>query len=256
MIAAVINITPDSFYPDSRAKSLKEALKMAENALENGADILDIGGESTRPGARPVQVKVEIKRVIPVIEEIKKRFNAKISIDTYKPEVAYAALSSGAEILNDIYALRQPGMLEVVMKFKPAVILMHMRKNPLTMQNNPRYKNVVKDIYSFLKDRIKHINGINYYVDPGIGFGKTVRHNIEILKNIHVFKKLGKVAIGVSRKSFIGRIINKKNPPPPEERLAGTIAVTSYLVLKEIDMLRVHDVKETAEVIKIIKCLK
>jgi len=262
-IMGILNVTPDSFYDGGKYTSIDLALKKTEEMINDGVDIIDIGGESTRPDSLPVKEEEELKRVLPVIKEIKKRFTIKLSIDTYKSKVALESINEGVEIINDISGLRFDNtMLDVVKKYNTELIIMHMQGTPQTMQKNPVYKNVVEDIKEFFLERIKFAteNGIkkqNLILDPGIGFGKTTKHNIEILKNIKKFKCLNqKLLIGTSRKSFIGRILaTEENPLPPQERLTGSIVTYVWCILEGINILRVHDVKETKHVIKIMETL-
>ncbi|MFQ3675282.1 MAG: dihydropteroate synthase [Endomicrobiia bacterium] len=263
----ILNVTPDSFYDGGKFLSLTSALKQVEKLISEGADIVDIGGESSRPGTKPIPVEEELSRVIPVIKEIKKRFKVTLSIDSYKYEVVKQSLENGVEIINDIYSLRySPEIVSLLKQFpKTKIILMHMQGNPTTMQINPRYKNVVDEIKNFFKERVKYLNshGINnnrIILDPGIGFGKTTKHNLEILKNLERFKILkGKqfpLLIGLSRKSFIGRILGSEEKPlPPEDRYEGTIILHTYALLKNVDIIRTHDVKPVAHAIKLLKHL-
>ena len=242
----ILNVTPDSFSDGGKYLNLKSALNRAKELLEEGAEIIDVGGESTRPFSDPVPEEEELKRVIPVIKTIKKEFpDSIISIDTYKSKVAEEALKAGANIVNDISALRfDSNMIEVIKDFNCPIIIMHMQGNPKTMQINPTYKDVVKEVKEFLQKRIEFLveKGIpfeNIIIDPGIGFGKTFKHNLQILKNLESFQELNRpILIGHSRKSFIGEIINK----PPFQRDGGTIGISLFAYLKGIHFLRVHKV--------------
>lgn len=272
-ILAILNITPDSFYDGGKFLKLEDALKQAEKLIQEGADIIDIGGESSRPGSVPISVEEEKKRVIPVIKEIKKSFpQIPLSIDSYKYEVVKEALENGVEFINDIYALRySPQIIQLLKNFpKTKIILMHMQGTPQTMQLNPHYpKGVVEEIKEFFIERVKFLldNGIStdrVILDPGIGFGKNTQHNIDILKNLDEFKNLileGKnlsfpILIGLSRKSFIGRILgSEENPLPPQDRYEGTIVLHTYCILKGVDYLRVHDVKPTKQAVKILELI-
>ena len=251
LIMGVVNITPDSFFDGGKYFNKKHAIKHAIEMVENGADIIDIGGESSRPGAEPVSEEEELARVLPVIEAIASKISVPISIDTYKADVAERALDAGAVMVNDISALRfDPGMPEVIKKYDAYIVLMHMLGEPRTMQKNPVYENVVDDIMTFLRTRIEYAlkHGISkdrIIVDPGIGFGKTLEHNLKILRNGECFNELGyPVLIGASRKSMIGMITGA----PVEERIWGTAAITSHCVIKGIAIHRVHDVKEMRQV--------
>jgi len=242
----ILNVTPDSFSDGGKYLNLKSALNRAKELLEEGAEIIDVGGESTRPFSDPVPEEEELKRVIPVIKTIKKEFPGSIiSVDTYKSKVAEEALKAGANIVNDVSALRfDSKMIEVIKDFNCPIIIMHMQGNPKTMQINPTYKDVVKEIKEFLQKRIEFLveKGIpfeNIIIDPGIGFGKTFKHNLQILKNLDSFQELNRpILIGHSRKSFIGEIINK----PPFQRDGGTIGISLFAYLKGIHFLRVHKV--------------
>ncbi|MCU4138239.1 MAG: Dihydropteroate synthase [Thermodesulfobacteria bacterium] len=242
----ILNVTPDSFSDGGKYLNLKSALNRAKELLEEGAEIIDVGGESTRPFSDPVPEEEELKRVIPVIKIIKKEFpNSIISVDTYKSKVAEEALKAGANIVNDVSALRfDSKMVEVVKDFNCPIIIMHMQGNPKTMQINPTYKDVVKEVKEFLQKRIEFLveKGIpfeNIIIDPGIGFGKTFKHNLQILKNLESFQELNRpILIGHSRKSFIGEIINK----PPFQRDGGTIGISLFAYLKGVHFLRVHKV--------------
>ncbi len=244
-ILGILNATPDSFYDGGRHHSLTLALRQAEKLIADGADWLDVGGESTRPGARAVSETEELRRVIPLIRAIHKKFpKMLISIDTQKAAVAHAALLEGASMVNDVSALtRDPKMIEVVLKHRPFVVLMHMKGNPLTMQSLAKYKNVVQKIKYFFTARIRELAARGFsknkiIVDPGLGFGKTFTHNLEILYNVRKFSSLGcPVMIGASRKSFLGL--------SPDERLPGSLACALWAAKEGTGFLRVHDVGAT-----------
>jgi len=255
----ILNVTPDSFSDGGKYLNLESALAKTKELLEEGADIIDVGGESTRPFSDPVPEEEELKRVIPVIKAIKKEFpNAIVSIDTYKSKVAEKALEAGAQIVNDISALRfDSKMIDVVKDFNCPIIIMHMQGNPKTMQINPTYKNVVQEIKEFLKQRIEFLveKGISFekiIIDPGIGFGKTFEHNIQILKNLQLFHELNRpILVGHSRKSFIGEIIKK----PPIQRNGGTVGVSIFAYFKNVHFLRVHKVDLNKDAISTLKFL-
>jgi len=221
-------------------------------------DIIDIGGESTRPGSDRISEEEELNRVVPAVEIVRKNFDVVISVDTYKAKVAEEALKNGAEMVNDVSALRfDPAMMDVLKTYKPAVVLMHMKGEPKTMQENPYYEDVVKEILYFFKERIEKLQQIGLedkvIIDPGIGFGKRLVDNLEIIRRISEFNSLKKpLLVGASRKSFIGQVLGNL---PPEERLYGTLAVTAYCVLNGVDIVRVHDVKENLHVIKLIQAI-
>lgn len=255
----ILNVTPDSFSDGGKYLNLESALKRVKELLEEGADIIDVGGESTRPFSDPVPEDEELKRVIPVIKTIKNEFpDVIISVDTYKSKVAEEALKAGANMVNDISALRfDAKMVEVVKNFNCPVIIMHMQGNPKTMQINPYYKDVISEIKTFLKERIDFLvdRGIPFekiIIDPGIGFGKTFEHNLQILKNLETFKDLNRpILIGHSRKSFIGEIIKK----PPSQRDGGTVGVSLFAYLKGAHLLRVHKVDISKDAIATFKFL-
>lgn len=258
----IVNVTQDSFYAGSRAAGDMAIAKVFQLA-EEGADIIDIGGESTRPDSEPISTEEELKRIIPVIESVVDRISAKISVDTYKPEVAERAVEAGADIINDVTGMQDQRMRELAADTHVEVVIMHMQGKPKTMQHNPEYADVIGEIRNFLAGRISlcedaGIHAAHIVLDPGIGFGKTTQHNIEILRNISAFKSFGKrLLVGASRKSFIGRILGSEtNPLPPEERLGASLAIAAYCNLKGVDLLRVHDVKETARAVKIMEMLK
>ena len=258
-IMGIVNTTPDSFYGGGRYQKTELAIKLALKLVEEGANIIDIGGESSRPGARPVSVKEELKRVIPVIKNLSKETKTPISIDTYKSKVAEEALKNGAGMINDISALRMDeNMTKVAKEYDVPVILMHMQGTPRTMQKNPHYKDVIAEIYQFLDNRIEvaEENGIKankIIIDPGIGFGKTTRHNLLIIKNLKKFKSLKKpILIGPSRKRFIGEVLDL----PLEERLEGTLGAVAVALLNGAEIIRVHDVKEVKRVVEIVEAIR
>ncbi len=257
-IMGIVNVTPDSFFDGGKySKTANGAAEHALSLISNGADIIDIGGESSRPGADPVSVEDEIHRIIPVIERIRSESNIPISVDTYKSEVAATALEAGANWINDITAIQfDETMVKIVSERDCPVVIMHMLGNPQTMQNDPVYKDVVNDLLEFFKERIDYLRnrGIpKIVIDPGIGFGKTVKHNLEILNRVAEFKQFGlPVMIGASRKSFIGKLLNEQ----VEDRLAGSLAVLNWSLFNGVDIIRVHDVKESRESIKILNEIK
>ncbi|MBM3253014.1 MAG: dihydropteroate synthase [Candidatus Omnitrophica bacterium] len=247
----ILNVTPDSFSDGGLYFREKDAINRALQLEEEGADIIDIGGESTRPYSKPVKINEELKRVIPVIRKLVKKIKIPISIDTYKSEVARCALEEGASLVNDISALRQDKRLvEVVKKYNVPVVLMHMKGSPQNMQDNPRYKDVVSEVINFLRKRIEYLktNGIkedNIIIDPGVGFGKTKAHNLEILNRLDEFKALERpILIGTSRKSFIRKVLNLE----VDERVFGTAATVAVSIMKGAHIVRVHDVKAMRQV--------
>ena len=243
----VVNCTPDSFYAASRRLDAKEAVAQALRCVEEGANWIDIGGQSTRPGSDPVSVSEELRRVVPVVEELSRKTSLPISIDTDKPEVARRAREAGATILNDIRALRVPGMMDEAVRFK-AVILMHMGgDSPKTMQRQPRYGDVVGEVAEFLKERMSAFlssggEAARVLIDPGIGFGKTLEHNLSLLKQLSRLVELAPVVVGVSRKSFLSRITPDAGP---EERLEGSLAAALWAAAAGAKAVRVHDVAAT-----------
>ena len=254
LVMGILNLTPDSFYDGGKYATIDKALKKVEQMMEEGADIIDIGGESSRPGSSPVPLDEELKRVLPVLEETFKRFpDVYVSIDTYKSKVAEESILRGAVMVNDISAFRfDEKMVEIVKKYNVLAVLMHMKGTPRDMQRNPYYKDTIGEIYNFLEERKKYAldKGVlenNLIFDPGIGFGKRLVDNLLIFKHLDVFTSLGPVLVGPSRKSFIGFILDL----PPEERLEGTIASVSIAVFKGARIIRVHDVKENKRAIKV-----
>ncbi|MFA4015406.1 MAG: hypothetical protein RUDDFDWM_000489 [Candidatus Fervidibacterota bacterium] len=260
-IMGILNVTPDSFSGDGIYGDVKAAVAKAVKMVEDGADIIDIGGESTRPGSLPVSVDEELRRVIPVIECLSEIIDVPISIDTYKPKVAKEALEAGACIVNDIYGLRNEGlnegMLQVIADYKPTVVIMHMQGTPQTMQLNPQYDDCVSEIKSYLHSQaLKAIEaGLTkeqIIVDPGIGFGKLLEHNLEILRRLAEFKELGfPLLVGTSRKSFIGQVLNL----PVERRIFGTAASVALAIVNGADIVRVHDVPEMVQVARLVDAI-
>ncbi len=255
-IMGVLNVTPDSFSDGGKHFKFEAALKRGLEIVEAGADFIDVGGESTRPGADDVPIDEEIKRVIPVIEKLAKSTQVPISIDTYKSEVAERALDAGAVIVNDISGLHfDQRMADIVNRKKASIILMHIKGTPKTMQMHPEYQNVVEDICTYLQEGIRLANdkGIEQIIiDPGIGFGKTVGHNLEIIKHLKKFKRFGyPVLVGPSRKSFIGKILDL----PVDERFEGTAAAVAVAVINGANIVRIHDVKEMKRVTQIVDAI-
>lgn len=256
-VMGVLNVTPDSFYNGGKYFKLKDALQRAREIAADGADMVDIGGESTRPGSEPISKDEELERVIPVIEKIKSDIDIKISCDTSKSEVAEAALKAGADMINDVCGFGDPKMRKVAAEYNASICIMHMEGTPQTMQENPVYGDVLSEIKEFLHKRASlceedGISHQNIVIDPGIGFGKTLEHNLEIIANIKYFTDKYPVLVGASRKSFLGAILNA----PVDGRLAGSISVSCWLSLQGVKILRVHDVKETKDAIKIIQKIK
>jgi len=249
-IMGILNVTPDSFSDGGKWISEKALDERIDQLIAEGADIIDVGGESTRPFAEPVRVDEELARVIPAIRKIRQRSDIPISIDTTKAAVARAAIDAGATMINDISALRQdPEMLAVVRSFDGPVVIMHMQGTPGDMQRNPQYSDVVAEINDFFTERICWLdaNGVDrsrIIVDPGIGFGKTLEHNLTILRNIPAFKEHGcPVLIGHSRKSFLGQVLDI----PVDERDSPTALVSVFCAQQQVDILRVHDTRSTVQ---------
>ena len=241
----ILNVTPDSFSDGGEASDLDAAVKKGLQLVEDGADIIDVGGESTRPGANPVTVEEELNRVIPTIKALSTQTQIPISIDTTKAEVARQALQAGAIIINDISGLRfDPQMIPLAASTQAGIICMHIQGTPQTMQDHPEYQNVVSDLKTWFGERFQKLldSGIerdHIVIDPGVGFGKTAEHNLEILSQIRSFKELGfPVLIGHSRKRFLSKLLNRS----VEERLAGTVGVSIALASQAVDILRLHDV--------------
>ena len=254
LIMGILNITPDSFSDGGQYLTLDEALKRAHQMIEEGVDIIDIGGESTRPGSEPVSADEELKRITPIIEVLKKKSDIAISVDTYKPQVMKVVIGMDVAMINDVYALSQPGAIDIIKQSHVGLCLMHMQGTPKTMQQNPHYKNVVSEVKLFLEARAKHLmsEGIDksrIILDPGFGFGKTFEHNIELLQQLESFQTLKlPLLVGLSRKSFIRKILNGDY----DDHLSGSISAAIFSVIKGAKILRVHDVKETKSALKII----
>jgi dihydropteroate synthase len=257
-VMGVLNVTPDSFSDGGAFNMLESGLSQAALMLSEGADIIDIGGESTRPGAKAVTVQQELDRVIPVIEAVFKRFDTIVSIDTSKAQVMKEAINAGASLINDVRALQENGALDTAVKANVPVCLMHMQGQPRLMQQNPCYDDVVKDVMTFLQDRISvclkaGIAENQIIVDPGFGFGKSIEHNYQILANLERFHELNvPVMAGMSRKSMIGNLLQRKI----DQRLAGNIATATIAAQKGAQIIRVHDVKETIDAVKIVNIIK
>ena len=258
VVMGVLNLTPDSFYDGGRYTREAQALRRVEEMIGEGADIIDVGGESVRPGAEPISLDEELSRVIPVIEKVRRLFPITISIDTYKAEVARQAIEEGAEMVNDISGLRfDPDLRKIVAGYGVPLILMHIKGTPKNMQDNPRYHSLMEEIISYLRKSIKlaeesGVDPARIIVDPGIGFGKTTAHNLEILRRLEELKSLGKpILVGLSRKSFIGNVLGL----PQEERLEGGLAATSMAVSGGARIVRTHDVKPTRRAVDMVQAI-
>ncbi|QWD80722.1 dihydropteroate synthase [Polynucleobacter sp. MWH-S4W17] len=253
IVMGILNATPDSFSDGGKFRNADDAIAQAELMIENGVDLIDIGGESTRPGAEPVALQEELDRVLPVIEALKD-CGVPLSIDTYKAETMRQALLAGVDCVNDIWALRQAGALEVVLESSDCgIVLMHMQRDPLTMQFNPEYQDIIAEVRQFLNDRAKlliskGISGNRIAIDPGFGFGKSLEHNLNMLANFADFSALGlPVLAGISRKSMIGKITGKD----ANDRVAPSIAAAIMAADRGAQIIRVHDVPETVDALKL-----
>lgn len=253
LVMGILNVTPDSFSDGGRFQSLEFAVSRAEEMISEGVDLIDIGGESTRPGSPPVPLDEELRRVIPAVYALRD-LGRPLSVDTYKPEVMREAILAGADMINDINAFRAPGALEAVADSDCGLCVMHMQSTPETMQQNPAYTDVVAEVVGFLRERVGTMTaaGIDrnrICIDPGFGFGKTVEHNFALLSNIgKIQKELGlPVLAGLSRKAMIGAVTGK----PLEQRLAGSLAGALAAVAHGARIVRVHDVAETADALKV-----
>lgn len=254
LLMGILNVTPDSFSDGGEFFYSRKAVEHGLQMVENGAAIIDVGGESTRPGSAAVSAKEQIKRVIPVIEALSEKTSAPISIDTHEHDVARAAIDAGAGMINDITALSDERTAKLAAERQVPVVLMHMLGTPATMQIQPRYDDVVDEVLDFLLERAKEAElfGIAkdlIFIDPGFGFGKTLEHNLVLLNNIDKFVATGyRVLVGTSRKSFIGRITGKENP---SERIYGTASTVALCAAAGASVVRVHDVTEMADVVTV-----
>jgi dihydropteroate synthase len=259
LVMGIVNATPDSFSDGGQFLEPNAAIARGLELVAQGADLLDIGGESTRPGSQLVPLDEELRRVLPVVRGLAEQTKVPISIDTSKAEVARHCLASGAAIVNDVTALRgDPEMAAVAQQTGAGVILMHMQGSPATMQQNPHYDDVVAEVYRFFEMRLRELTALGLapeqlVVDPGVGFGKTKSHNLQLLSGLVQFQKLGRpVCLGVSRKGFIGGIAGK----PPAERVAGSLAAACHALTRSaVQILRVHDVGPTADAVKLIQAI-
>ena len=255
MIMGVLNVTPDSFSDGGEFFDVERAVARGIEIAAEGADMIDVGGESTRPGAEPVPAKEELKRVIPVIEKLRGKIDIPISIDTSKAEVAAAALDAGASIVNDVTAGRaDTQMLPLAATRNATLVLMHMQGEPRTMQKNPRYGDVVREVADFFRQQYSRaiecgVDPMTLAFDPGIGFGKTLDHNLTLLRNLQALRVNDRpLVIGVSRKSFLGKLVDSTEM---KNRITPTVAMTSILRARGADVLRVHDVKENVVALRI-----
>jgi len=259
LVMGIVNVTPDSFSDGGRYFDPGRAISHALEMIAEGAEILDIGGESTRPGAAEVSVQAELDRVIPVLEALKKEVDVPISVDTSKPMVMQEALAKGAGLINDVRALQEEGALEVVAKSDVPVCLMHMQGEPRSMQDNPHYNDVVDDISHFFRARISScaqagIARERILLDPGFGFGKTLDHNISLLANLDQFQELGcPLLVGLSRKRMIGSLLGDA---PVDQRVTGSVSAAVIAAMKGAAIIRVHDVRPTVEALKIVSAIR
>lgn len=266
LVMGILNITPDSFYDGGKFNSIEKAILHAKKMENDGADIIDVGGESSRPGSKGISIQDEMDRVIPVIKKLIDEISIPISIDTYKSEIAEESLRLGVGLVNDVTALRgDKDLARILAEYDVPVCLMHMKGDPKTMQKDLKYSDVVNEINDFLTDRKKYaisrgISKDKIIIDPGLGFGKRTGAGIEdnciILKKLRKFKQIDcPLLIGASRKTFIGNICGGKDPLPPNDRLEGSLAAACIAVINGADILRVHDVKETRRCIDLIDCI-
>ena len=257
-VMGIVNVTPDSFSDGGQFSAADAAIAHALKLVEEGAGILDIGGESTRPNATPVSLQEELDRVIPVIEALAKQVNIPMSIDTYKPQVMQAAIQAGASMVNDVRALQEAGALEVVVNSNVGVCLMHMQGTPQTMQDNPQYDDVVIDVKAFLEGRLRAsihagVGAERILLDPGFGFGKTRAHNIALIQQLESFTELGQpLLVGLSRKSVLGQVTGND----VDTRLYASVAASVISAMKGAKILRVHDVKATVEALKVVTAIQ
>jgi len=252
----ILNVTPDSFSDGGLFTNIDTAVAHGKKMVSDGADVIDVGGESSRPGSAPLSEKEELDRIFPVVTRLLNEVSVPISIDTYKPLVADACLKAGAHLINDITGMINPEMRKIVAKYKVPVVLMHMRGTPKIMQQNPIYQDLLGEITAFFQKQITKARkeGIQHIIiDPGIGFGKTVEHNLQILKHLEVFKALGcPILVGPSRKSFIGTITGLS----VKERLEGTLAAVTIAIMYGANIVRVHDVKECKRAIQVVDAIQ
>ena len=257
-VMGILNVTPDSFSDGGRFCSPAAALEQAQAMVAAGADLIDVGGESTRPGAQPVGLAEELGRVIPIVAALAEALPVPISVDTYKPEVMAAAVAAGAGLINDVFALRIPGALEMAARLGVPVCLMHMAGEPLTMQAAPAYTDVVAQVHAFLAERIERcvrvgIPHARLLIDPGFGFGKRLEHNLSLLTHLDSFLDLGvPILVGLSRKSMVGALTGR----PPAARLAASLAAAVLAAQRGATILRVHDVAETRDALAVWEAVR
>ncbi|MDA0109597.1 dihydropteroate synthase [Vibrio sp. La 4.2.2] len=257
-VMGIVNVTPDSFSDGGKFNSIDAALTQVESMIQAGVSIIDIGGESTRPGAPDVTLEEELSRVIPIIQAIRERYDVWVSIDTSKAEVMQKAIEAGADIINDVRALQEPGALQVAADAGVPICLMHMQGQPRTMQTNPTYNDLLGDVAEFLEQRIKACEEVGIkkdqlILDPGFGFGKTLEHNYHLLAHLEKFHQFGlPILAGMSRKSMIFKLLDKA----PADCLAGSLACATLAAAKGAQIIRVHDAEETIEAMKIVQMMQ
>ncbi len=257
LVCGILNVTPDSFSDGGRFDSLDRALEQGRTLAAEGADLIDIGGESTRPGSRPPTVAEELDRVVPVVEALGRQVPVPLSVDTSRPEVMRAAVAAGASMVNDVRALQRPGALEAAAQLGVPVCLTHMQRSPETMQEDPRYRDVVIDVRTFLAERIgacldAGVRPEHVVVDPGFGFGKTLSHNVALLASLDAFTGLGvPVMVGLSRKSMLGQLTGRT----VRDRLPGSLAAALVAAQRGASVLRVHDVAATRDVLAVLEAV-
>ncbi|HHT9117085.1 MAG TPA: dihydropteroate synthase [Candidatus Hypogeohydataceae bacterium YC38] len=257
-VMGILNVTPDSFYDGGRFQTLKRALNHAHTMIKEGADIIDIGGVSTRPGSKAIPLEEELRRVIPVVKELSRQTNRPISVDTYRASVAKKALASGAQMINDISGLDDPDMAKAVASYGAPLVIMHIKGSPHRIQKRPVYKDLLREIMSFLRKKVEKaldagLKESSIIIDPGIGFGKGPEQSLEVLQGLEQLRSLGlPIMVGTSRKSFIGSGLGLS----PEERLPGTLATLAMAILKGAKIVRVHDVREAVQLAAICDATK
>ncbi len=257
VVMGILNVTPDSFSDGGRFNSVDTALERVEQMVKAGVTIIDIGGESTRPGAPEVSVEEEIDRVVPVVKAIREKFDIWLSIDTSKAEVMRLAIEAGADIINDVRSLTEPGALEVVAEANVPVCIMHMQGEPSTMQQNPQYQNLLTEVHQFLEERIQicvdaGIKREKLILDPGFGFGKTVEHNYSMLAHLEEFHQYNlPVLAGMSRKSMLFKLLDKQ----PQQCMAASVASATIAAMKGAQIIRVHDFEETLDAVRVVNAV-
>ena len=259
LVMGIVNVTPDSFSDSGRFAHADAAVAHGLDLVAQGADLLDVGGESTRPGSQPITEEEELRRVVPVVRELASQTSVLVSVDTSKAEVARACLEAGAHVINDVTGLRgDPALVDVVREFQAGAVVMHMQGTPATMQQNPQYDDVVVDLFRFFEERVQSLTARGLAadaiaLDPGIGFGKTHEHNLALLTRLADYQTLGRpVCLGVSRKGFLGTVLNR----PVDQRLAGSLAVAAFALARgAAQILRVHDVAQTVDLVRMWETL-